>query len=288
MSITLRQRMHQDLQLAGLTEGTQITYLRVVRQLAAHFRKAPDKLTEHELREYLLHLKNERHYQPGSLKIATSGIIFFYTHTVPRDWPTLQKIHFLRPKTLPDVLSIAEVRRLIDAMYTPHNKTYFWTVYSLGLRLQESLNLEVRDIASEWMVVHVHRGKGVRYCYIPLPVRTLQMLRQYWATHRNPVWLFPARGCEHAEAPTAAEPMARSSVHGAMKRAVQELGFRKRITIHTLRYSYATHLLEAGVNLRLIAQYLGHGSLQATMIYLHLTSLGQKQGRAAIERMMSE
>jgi len=116
----------------------------------------------------------------------------------------------------------------------------------------------------------------------------LQTLRQYWATHRNPVWLFPATGREHDEATTAAEPMARSSVHGAMKRVVQELGFRKRITIHTLRHSYATHLLEAGVNLRLIQQYLGHSSLQATMIYLHLTSLGQEQARATIEKMMSE
>ena len=288
MSTTLRRRMHEDLQLAGLAEGTQTAYLRVVKQLAAHFKKSPDCITEHELRQYFLFLKNERHYKPSSLKIAASGIIFFYTHTVPRDWQTLRKIHFPRPKTLPDVLSIAEVRRLIDAVRTPHNKTYFWTVYSLGLRLQEGLNLQVRDIDSERMVVHIHRGKGAKDRYVPLPVRTLSVLRQYWATHRNPVWLFPATGRDHDEAVSAAEPMARSSVHGAMKRVVQELGFRKRITIHTLRHSYATHLLEAGVNQRLIQQYLGHGSLQATMIYLHLTSLGQEQARATIERMMSE
>ena len=122
MSTALRQRMHQDLQLAGLAEGTQTAYLRVVRQLAAHFHKPPDQITEHELREYLLYLKNERKYQPSSLKIAASGIIFFYTHTAPRTWPTLQKIRFPRPDTLPDVLSIAEVRRLIDAVRTPHNK----------------------------------------------------------------------------------------------------------------------------------------------------------------------
>jgi integrase/recombinase XerD len=100
--------------------------------------------------------------------------------------------------------------------------------------------------------------------------------------------IFPARGRDHAQAASATEPMARPSVHGAMKRVVQELGFRKRVTIHTLRHSYATHLLEAGINLRLIQQYLGHGSLQATMIYLHLTSLGQEQARATIEKLMSE
>jgi site-specific recombinase XerD len=157
--------MHEDLQLAGLAEGTQTAYLRVVKQLAAHFRKPPDQIAEHELREYLLYLKNVRQYKPSSLKIAASGIIFFYTHTVPRDSQTLKNIRFPRPQTLPDVLSVAEVRRLIEAVRTPHNKTYFWTVYSLGLRLQESLNLQVRDIDSERMVVHVHRGKGAKDRY---------------------------------------------------------------------------------------------------------------------------
>jgi integrase/recombinase XerD len=288
MSTLLRQRMHEDLQLAGLADGTQTAYLRVVRQLAAHFNKAPDRLTEQDVRAYLLYLKNERQYSPSSLKVAASGITSFYNHTVPRDWETLKKLRIPRPQSLPDVLSIDEVRRLIDAVRTPHNKTFFWTVYSLGLRLQEGLNLQVGDIDSARMVVHVHRGKGSKDRYVPLPPRTLTVLRQYWATHRHQVWLFPATGRDHDQAVSAAEPMARSSVHGAMKRVVQELGFRKRVTIHTLRHSYATHLLEAGVNLRLIQQYLGHRSLQATMVYLHLTSLGQEQARAAIDRLMSE
>jgi site-specific recombinase XerD len=138
------------------------------------------------------------------------------------------------------------------------------------------------------MVVHVHRGKGAKDRYVPLPPRTLTVLREYWATHRHPVWLFPATGRDHQQASSATEPMARCSVHGAMKRVVQELGIKRRVTIHTLRHSYATHLLEAEINLRLIQQYLGHGSLQATMIYLHLTSLGQEQARATINRLMSE
>jgi site-specific recombinase XerD len=138
------------------------------------------------------------------------------------------------------------------------------------------------------MVVHVHRGKGAKDRYVPLPPRTLIALRQYWVTHRHPVWLFPATGRNGKEARHADRPMARPSVHGAMKRVVQQLGIKKKVTIHTLRHSYATHLLEAGINLRLIQQYLGHGSLQATMIYLHLTSLGQEQARATINRLMSE
>jgi integrase/recombinase XerD len=288
MSTLLRQRMHQDLQLAGLAEGTQTLYLRAVRQLADHFDTAPDRLTERQLREYLLYLKNDRQYSPSSLKIAASGITFFYTHTIPRDWQILKKLRIPRPQSLPDVLSIEEVRRLIDAVRTPHNQTYFWTVYSLGLRLQEGLNLQVGDIDSARMVVHVHRGKGSKDRFVPLPPRTLTILRRYWATHRHPLWLFPAMGRDQGPALAATEPMAPSSVHAAMKRVVQELGFRKRVTIHTLRHSYATHLLEAGINLRLIQQYLGHRSLQATMVYLHLTSLGQEQARATIDRLMSE
>ena len=227
--------MHQDLQLAGLAEGTQTAHLRAVRQLAAHFREPPDRVTEQEVREYLVYLKDEREYSPSSLKIAASGLIFFYTHTVPRDWLTFKDLHIPRPQSLPDVLSIAEVKRLIDAVRTLHNKAFFWTVYSLGLRLQEGLNLQVGDIDGGRMVVHVHRGEGSKDRYVPLPPRTLAVLRRYWVTHRHPIWLFPATGRDHAEAHSATEPMVRSSVHGAIKRVVQELGFHKRITIHALR-----------------------------------------------------
>ncbi len=288
MTTPLRTRMRQDLQLAGLAEGTQKAYLRAVKQFAAHFHKPPDQISEPEFRDYLLYLKNQRRCSAGALKVAASGIIFFFTHTVPREWPTFKTLSIPRPRSLPDVLSIDEVRRLIEAVRTPHNKAFFWTVYSLELRLQEGLNLQVADIDSARMVVHVHRGKGSKDRYVPLPPRTLTVLRQYWVTHHHPLWLFPAMGRDRAQAASATEPMARASVHGAIKKVVKELGFRKRVTIHTLRHSYATHLLEAGVNLRLIQQYLGHGSLQATMIYLHLTVLGQEQARAIINQLMSE
>jgi integrase len=189
---------------------------------------------------------------------------------------------------LPDVLSIEEVRRVIDAVRTPHYKAFFWTVYSLGLRAQEALNLQVGDIDSARMVVHVHRGKGAKDRFVPLPPRTLAVLRHYWRTHRNPEWLFPTIGHDHDLAGSATRPMAASSVNAALRQLVLELGIKKRASIHTLRHTYATHLLEAGINLRLIQQYLGHSSLKATMIYLHLTSLGQEQARATIDRLMSE
>jgi integrase/recombinase XerD len=282
----LRQRMLQDLQLAGLRERTQEAYLRAVRQLADHFHTPPDRLSEPQVRDYFLHLKNDREFASGSLGIAYSGIKFFYSHTTPRDWPTLQRLRVRKDKKLPDVLSVDEVRRLIDAVRTDHNRAYFWTVYSLGLRLEEGLHLQVGDIDSARMMVHVHRGKGAKDRYVPLPRRTLKVLRQYWATHRHPEWLFPATGRDGQQTATADGPMARSSVQNAMRRVVQGLKIHKAISVHSLRHSYATHLLEAGVNLRLIQQYLGHSSLQTTMVYLHLTSASQEQAVARIEALM--
>jgi site-specific recombinase XerD len=278
--------MLQDLQLAGLSTGTQEVYLRAVRQLADHYHTPPDRLSEPQVRDFFLHLQNDREFASGSLGIAYNGIKFFYSHTVPRDWPTLKRLRAPKERRLPDVLSVDEVRQLIAAVRTLHNRTYFQTVYSLGLRLREGLHLQVGDIDSARMMVHVHRGKGAKDRYVPLPSSTLKVLRDYWVTHRHSTWLFPAVGRDHHPAAQAEGPMPRSSVQGALRRVVQELGLRKAISIHTLRHSYATHLLEAGVNLRLIQQYLGHNSLQTTMVYLHLTTASQEQARARIEKLM--
>ena len=137
----LRERMRQDLQLSGRGERTQEAYLRAVRQLADHCRQSPDRLTEKQVRDYFLFLKNEKRFAASSLKIAFCGIKFFYTQTLARDWKTLQTLRVAREKKLPDVLSLDEVRQLMAAIRTPHNKAYLWTVYSLGLRLQEGFNL---------------------------------------------------------------------------------------------------------------------------------------------------
>jgi integrase/recombinase XerD len=237
MITALRQRMLQDLQLAGLSERTQEAYLRAVRQLADHFLIPPDRLSEQQVREYFLHLKNDRKFASASLGIAYSGIKFFYSQTVSRDWPTLQRLRVRREKKLPDVLSVDELRQLIGAVRTPHNRTYFWTVYSLGLRLGEGLHLQVGDIDAARMMVHVHRGKGAKDPNVPLPSRTLKMLREYWVTHRHPLWLFPATGRYQRRAALADGPMDKSSVRGAMRRVVRELKFRKAISIYSLRHN---------------------------------------------------
>ena len=286
MSTALRKKMHQDLQLAGLSEGTQNVYLRAVRRLAVHFDTPPDVLNEAQVRDYLLHLKNDRMYASSTLGIAYSAIKFFYSHTAPRDWPTLQRIRVQKEKQLPDVLSIDEVRQLLGAVRKLRYRTYFSTVYSLGLRRNEGLHLQVRDIDSARMLVHVHRGKGAKDRFVPLPARTLALLREYWVTHRNPVWLFPDIGSDPRQAVSSDRPMSKDGVQHAMQRVVHQLGIRKAVSIHTLRHSYATHLLEAGVNLRLIQQYLGHSSLQTTMVYLHLTTVSQEQAVAVINKLM--
>ena len=153
--------------------------------------------------------------------ICYSGIRFFYQHVLKRDWHTLSLIRAQTEHRLPAVLSAQEVRRLLKVATPLHNQVYFTTVYSLGLRLHEGLYLQVADIDAQRMMVHVHRGKGAKDRYVPLPEDTLALLRTYWGTHRNKTWLFPATGRDQKQSPTAAEPMSRASVQGAFRKAKQ-------------------------------------------------------------------
>ena len=210
---------------------------------------------------------------------------FFYTRTCKRDWQTLQQMKLQKSQSLPEVITREQVRQIVDAAATPRIAVYFWTVYSLGLRMTEALNLQVGDMDAERAMVHIHRGKGAKDRYVPLPSSTLRLLRELWLTHRHPQWLFPARGRDRRGAVDAQTPMRPSTVQGAIKKIVEQLRFGKKISLHTLRHSYATHLLEAGVSLRAIQQYLGHGSLQTTMVYLHLTHTADADARQVIEHL---
>lgn len=281
----LYERMSDDLHLAGVSQRTHDGYLRAVRQLADFCKTSPDQIDEDQLRRFFLHLKNERHFAYGSMRVAFSGIKFFYTRTCRRDWETLATMKLQSSKTLPEVLTIKQVHRIIDACTTMRIGVYFWTVYSMGLRLEEGLNLQVGDLDAERGLVHVHRGKGAKDRYVPLPSSTLCWLRCYWLTHRHSRLLFPADGRNHKGMSTAKNPMPTSTVQKVMKKIVDGIDFGKKVSIHTLRHSYATHLLEAGVSLRVIQQYLGHSSLQTTMVYLHLTETAQVDSRKAIERI---
>ncbi len=282
---SLRQRMSQDLKLRGMAPRTHDGYLREVRKLAAYYNTPPDQLTEQQVGQYLLHLIDDCHFTPGSIGVAYSGIKFFYTITEPRNWDVLKKLRRPKQKTLPAVLTIDEVHRVIGAIREPRNAAYFWTVYSLGLRLEEGLNLQVGDVDSGRMMVHVHRGKGAKDRYLPLPKSTLMILRAYWSTHRNPTLLFPALGRNKRLASSTSRPMDATTVQGCMKRVVEQLGLKKKVSIHTLRHSMATHLFEANVSLRWIQKFLGHSSLQTTLVYLHLTDDGEDNGRTKLDEI---
>jgi site-specific recombinase XerD len=281
--------MLEDMQLRGLAEKTQEAYLRAVRQLAAYHDKPPDQINEEELRDYFLYLKNEKRAARSTCTIALCGIKFFFEHTLRQTWPTFDLIRPPKEKKLPVVLSRDEVHRVLDCLHRFHYRACLTTIYSCGLRSREALRLEVRDIDGDRMVLHVRGGKGGKDRYVPLPAATLALLRQYWVTHRHPRLLFPSRSNRLGGAPAEApKPMCASSVGRAFKAALAESGIRKRATVHTLRHSYATHLLEAGVGLRLIQAYLGHGSPKTTAIYTHLTRPAEARAAEAINDLMDD
>ncbi len=281
------ERSTKALQLAGLATSSEQSYTRMVRMLVDFYGKTPDLVSEEELQDYLLHRRNVDKWSSATLRISYSALKFFFEKVLQREWHIFGYLKAERPKTLPAVLSKEEITELLSKVRTPHNRAYFSTVYSCGLRLQEALNLEVGDIDSDRMLIHVHRGKGAKDRMVPLPASTLATLRNHWKTHRHPRLLFPAVG--RSTSTPVESPMAISSVQGAMKAAVRESGINKRnVHIHTLRHSYATHLLEEGVNLRVIQGYLGHSSIETTMVYLHLTSKGHDDAAQIINRIMED
>jgi site-specific recombinase XerD len=288
----LRKRMIEDLQLRGMSAITQQRYIFAVRQLAEHYGKSPDKITEEELRDYFLYVKNVKKWCRGTSTVAMCAIKFFYVNTLKRDWPTLHFIRAEREKKLPVILSPDEVRRILSNVGLLHYRACLTTIYSCGLRLQEGIHLKVHDIDSSRGLIHVRGGKGNKDRYVPLPERTLQLMREQWKTHRCPTWVFPTieRKRKNAWANTGQtpQPIGRFSVWAVFKRALEKSNINKNACVHTLRHSYATHLLEAGVNLRLIQEYLGHRTPASTTIYTHLTAKTVDGAIRSINELMND
>ena len=281
------QQIHDALVLAGKGEPTQKAYTRAVRMLVEFYGKPPYLISEEELRAYLLHRRQVDKWAPNTLKIAHAGLKFCFTSVYPRDWATLELVKAPGEKRLPVVLDVSEVQRILACVRTPHNHAYLSTVYACGLRLSEAQHLEVKDIDGRRGMIHVHAGKGAIDRYVPLPDKTLALLREYWKTHRHPRLLFPAVGRDMRGAHDAVNPMSRTGIQGAFRRARFDAGIHKPgVTIHTLRHSYATHLLECGVNVRVIQRWLGHSCLETTMVYLHLTRAGQEDAVARLNTLM--
>jgi integrase/recombinase XerD len=279
----LRQKMIEDMQLRGFALRTQEAYLLAVRQLARYYNKSPDLITEEELRGYFLYLKNVKHAARNTCTIALCGTKFFFQHTLGREWKTFD---FLRPPhehKLPVVLSVEEVGRILNCVHHQRYRVCLTVIYACGLRLLEGVRLQVKEIDGERQMLHLHHGKGGKDRYVPLPPACLRMLRRHWRTHRNPMWLFPAlRAVGHGD-----QPMNESALQRAFRAALKASGVRKKATVHSLRHSYATHLLEAGVNLRVIQSNLGHAAPTTTAIYTHLTSNTHAQTSDKINELVT-
>ena len=269
---SLRQRMIENLQLKGYAPSTQGSYIRAVRQMAEHFHRSPDRISEEELRQYFLFLTQEKKVARPTATIALCAIKFFFDVTVGRPLTVLDLFRPARRDKLPVVLTRGEVRLILRAVTIPVYRACLSTIYSCGLRLQEGVQLTPEDVDSQCMVLRV-LGKGNCDRLVELPTRTLELLREHWRTHRSPQWLFPAptrHGLDHSLARDGGH-VTRGSLQAAFRRALQKSGVRKRAHVHSLRHSYATHLLERGVNLRIIQSALGHRSPKTTALYTHLT-----------------
>jgi integrase/recombinase XerD len=281
----LRQRMIEDMQLRGLSPHTQRAYLQAIQHLALHYRKSPDQITDEELRRYFLYLRNQKRVARSTATLALCAIKFFFEHTLRQPWPSLE---LLRPRPahkLPVVLSIDEVWRILAQLHLPVYRVCLSTIYTCGLRLNEGAQLRVAEIDSARMQLHIQASKGNKDRYIPLPPRTLSLLRNHWRTHHNPLWLFPAAGPSGNGHHTATVPVSDRSVQRAFHAALQATGITKPATVHTLRHSWATHLLEAGVSLRIIQVWLGHRSPNTTALYTHLTQKVEQLATDALEHL---
>lgn len=278
----LRRRMIQDMQLHGLTPGTQQTYVEAIKNLAVHFNKSPDRLSEQEIRDFFLHLTQVRRLAHSTVRVYLFAAKFLFLKTLNRPWPVLHLIRIPHPKRLPEVLSRQEVRLVLACVRRPAAKMSLTLMYACGLRVSEANRLLPADIDSKRMVVRVRCGKGQKDREAPLPQKVLQQLRAYWVQDHpaGSPWLFPSSD--------PAKPLAANAARRCLQAAARDSGVTRRVSCHTLRHSYATHLLETGVDIRVIQGLLGHRSLKTTMIYLHLTQAVMKAVQTTIDQLMSD
>jgi integrase/recombinase XerD len=277
---TLRRRMLEDLQLRGLAPRTQQCYVEAVKHLTQYYRRAPDQISEDELRQYFLFLINDKKVAESTFRIHRYGIRFFYERTLQRPWPVFDLVRPRHPQKLPVVLSLQEVRSLLALVEHPKAQMCLQMIYACGLRLTEGTQLQVSDIDAQRMLVRVHQGKGGKDRLVPLAPRVLELLRAYWQRQRPRPWLFPARD--------GSAPLSATSLQKTFKAVVRQSMLSKDASSHTLRHSYATHLLERGVSLRVIQELLGHRSPRTTARYTHLTPPTLDIVHATITALMAD
>ncbi len=275
----LRQRMIEDMQLRNFSPHTQVAYVRAVAKFAKHFARSPDRLGPEEVRAYLVGMVGRR--VSWSLYNQTLCALRFYYHT------TLGRDHLLESipcpkeqKTLPVVLSADEVRRFLDAIRNLKHRAMFMTAYAAGLRVSELVGLQVEDIDSSRMLIRVRQGKGRKDRYVKLAKRLLEVLRMYWKARHPSSWLFPGKYLDR--------PMNPKVVAMICQQIRKRAKLRKHVTVHTLRHSYATHLLDAGTDLRTIQVLLGHRSIKTTALYTHVSQAKIKSTPSPLDLLEPE
>ena len=259
----LRRRLIDDLKIRNYAYKTIKSYVAAVRMFAEYFGKSPDLLGVEEVRQYQLYLRDQRKVSASYLNVVVCALRFFYTNTLGRPQITAKIKYARRPKRLPIVLSGDEILRIFDVVQSHTMRVLLMTTYSAGLRVSEAVRLKLSDVDSGRGVLHIRQGKGRKDRLVPLSPVLREVLQSYWRVARPDDWLFPGMrpGC-HLSGRTAQR---------ALQRAVRELGILKRVTMHSLRHSFATHSLEAGVSLLVIQKLLGHKRLETTTIYTHVS-----------------
>jgi integrase/recombinase XerD len=259
----LRRRMDDDMQVRGMADRTRETYLWAVSGLATFYRRSPDRISDQEVQAYLLHLIRVRQRSWSTCNIVVQALRFLYHTTLKRDRMTFSVPSPRRPGTLPVILSRAEVERLIAHVRNRKHRTMILTAYAAGVRLSELLHLRVSDLDSTRMTIRVEQGKGGQDRYTVLSAPLLEALRGYWKEARPTTWLFPSAQGPH--------PMDPSALQRAYQTAKPRAGITTPGGIHALRHAFATHLLEAGVDIHTIQRLLGHGHISTTTRYFQLT-----------------
>ena len=262
----LRKRMLEELQRRNYSPETIRLYLFAVKDFAGYFGQRPDKLGPEHLRQYQLHLLNERKLAVGSVIARTSALRFFFIKVLRQPQREIDLVYPKRQDRLPVILSEEEVARLIESALTSYHRVILMTLYGTGLRREELCRLKVTDIDSQRMVVHVRQGKGNKDRDVTLSPRLLEVLRDYWKWRKPKTYLFPSLYRKQPE-----QPIDSKTVWYAVREAARRAGIKKKVSPHLLRHSWATHLLERGTDLKTIQVLLGHVDLEATTIYLHLS-----------------
>jgi integrase/recombinase XerD len=259
----LRKMMLDELQRRNYAQSTVEAYISALRDFARYFKRPPDQLGPEHIRQFQLHLIRDRKLAVNTVKQRMAAVQFFFIKTLKRAYLQEEFSYPKTPRRLPAVLSLEEVTRLIDCAANLKHRAMLMTLYSTGLRRAELVRLKVEDIDSQRMVIHVHQGKGGKDRDVPLSPKLLETLREYFRRTRPQTYLFPHPGGD--------TPLTSKAVWHACHDAVERAAIQKKISPHSLRHSYATHLLEAGADLRTIQLLLGHADIKHTIVYLHLS-----------------